>query len=88
MKNMISENEIEVRIAEMNELNQILTILDKAAIWLYEIGIMDQWTPGEVFNCDEYYENSIEWKHWYVALNKNKIVGTFLIRWSDKEIWG
>ena len=79
IKNKISENEIEIRIAEMNELKQILTILDKATIWLYEIGIMNQWTPGEVFKYDEYYENAIEWKHWYVALNKNKIVGTYLL---------
>jgi len=84
----IFENEIEIRQADINDLDEILTILDKAAIWLHEIGITNQWTPGEVFIDDGYFKNSILQNHFFVAINKNKIVGTFLIRWSDKDLWG
>lgn len=49
--------------------------------------IKDQWIPGEVFKYDEYYIKSIEQKHIYAARINGEMVGTFLIRWSDKEIW-
>jgi len=78
---------IEIRLATMDELGQILSILDKAAIWLFDIGIKNQWIPGEVYKPDIYYENAIKNKQWYVALENEVIVGTFLIRWTDKNIW-
>lgn len=43
---MICENEIDIRLATMDDLQDILVILDNAAAWLYEIGnkrSMDTW---------------------------------------------
>ncbi|MBI9014817.1 MAG: GNAT family N-acetyltransferase [Clostridiales bacterium] len=82
------DNEIEIRPADIHDLDNILTILDNAALWLHEIGITNQWTPGEAFVDDGYFKNSILQNYFFVALNKNEIVGAFLIRWSDEDLWG
>jgi len=81
-------DKIDIRLAQNSDINTILSILDKAAIWLYEIGITNQWVPGEIFEYDHYYKEAIEKNHLYVAVKEGIVIGTFLIRWSDKVLWG
>jgi len=55
---------------------------------MYENAITCQWMPGNAYKDRDYYMSTIDQKLFYVALSENKIVGVFLIRWSDKDIWG
>ena len=84
---MTYNKSLDIRLAELNDLGDILDILDKAAIWMFEKGITNQWIPGEVFKYDHYYKDAIEQGHLYVATSHEQAVGTVLIRWSDDDIW-
>lgn len=79
---------IEIRKATLSDIDHIMSIIDNAAIWMHENGIKNQWKPGNVFEDKSHYLSCINNGHFYVALIDRKIAGTFLIKWSDKELWG
>jgi len=81
-------NNINIRLASSNDIDAILDILHKAAVWMHENGITNQWMPGNAYKDRDYYISTIEQKQFYIASFNNESVGVFLIRWSDKDIWG
>jgi len=81
------KEEFKIRLADLSDLQRVLSILDNAAKWLFEIGIKNQWLPGEVFEYQDYYLDAIKNKELYVAKKDHKVIATFLLRGSDKDIW-
>ena len=88
MIDKVLEESIKIRKAKLSDLDHILNVIDDAAIWMHENGIKNQWIPGNVFKDKNHYISCINNGHFYVALIDKKIMGTFLIKWSDEELWG
>jgi hypothetical protein len=74
MKRVIEER-INIRIAEYQDLIAVLEILDNAGIWMYEIGVTNQWVPARVFLDRENFISSIEQKQIYIASIENVVLG-------------
>ncbi len=78
----------EVKVATIDDCNTIMKLIDDAAIWMVDKGITCQWTPGHAYDDRPYFEEMIATNLFYIVEIDKKAVGTFLIRWTDEEIWG
>jgi len=78
----------EVKVANIDDCDAIMKLLNDAAIWMVNKGITCQWTPGNVFEDRPYFEEMIKTNNFYTVEIDKRIVGTFLIRWTDEDIWG
>jgi protein-tyrosine phosphatase len=77
--------EIEVALAQPQDVDTVLSILDEAAGWLHARGIVRQWPPK--FEREEIAEQVAQ-GHMYLARLDRQPVGTLMLLWSDPEVWG
>jgi ribosomal protein S18 acetylase RimI-like enzyme len=80
-----SNHIIDVRPPTFDESADILELWQESGKWLQAKGI-DQWNP-ESFKIEDvldYFENGSEV---FLAKLNGKIAGTFIICWSDPDIW-
>jgi ribosomal protein S18 acetylase RimI-like enzyme len=74
------KNEMKIRLAKVEDLDQILKVLNDVTLYLQEKGI-NQWSyPWS----HEIIENAIKNNYSYVLLLGEKVIGTFFI--SDIDI--
>jgi N-acetylglutamate synthase-like GNAT family acetyltransferase len=76
---------LEIRKASTNDVEEIISLLNKAAEWIQSKGI-DQWEPGS-FDRRELLDRIREGEV-YVAILQQAIVGTFTLQMHDKSVWG
>lgn len=80
---------IEVRKAEICEVNIALSLLKGAARWLCERGInyWQHWhDPSPEFLS--WLEDGFCKKQIYYVFTESKIIGMFRLQWSDEMFWG
>src|SRR5580700_10619362 len=77
-----------VRRAGPDDFEAVFEIVDEAAKWLASRGI-PQWRFFLTDGGKTFVRNRIDSAETYLVLgNSRQTVGTFVIQWSDNEIWG
>jgi GNAT superfamily N-acetyltransferase len=80
-----SRPDIEVRVAGLADLPDILVVLTTAADWARARGIQ-RWWPSP-FPSEE-VRPELDRGEFYVATISSEIVGTLVLRWEDPKDWG
>ncbi|MFD2612702.1 GNAT family N-acetyltransferase [Paenibacillus gansuensis] len=77
---------INCRLAARLEAPLILQLWQSAASWLLEKGIV-QWLP-DFFQLEQVLGFMEEGSDVYIAESEGLVVGTYVLTWSDPQIWG
>jgi GNAT superfamily N-acetyltransferase len=81
----VAGDSVAVVQATLAEVDDVFSILNEAAQWLWDRGI-PQWQPGSIKR--EKYVQLAESGALWLARQNSEIVGTVTLLWSDPEIWG
>jgi len=80
--------EIEIVQAQLSDGDDVVAILEEAAQWLSDRGIIEQWEPGSFIAHRSRIDQNIIEGQVYLAKLGDQLVGTLTIQWSDRETWG
>jgi ribosomal protein S18 acetylase RimI-like enzyme len=75
---------VNVELADVEELNDVVEVLSEAAAWLRSRGI-EQWPHP--FPAD-WVKPSIERGETYLVRENGAVAGTITLRWEDVAFWG
>jgi GNAT superfamily N-acetyltransferase len=76
---------LEIKVATLEDLPAVLSILNDAAAWLVSKGIKGQWP--EVWD-EEYVTSKIASGETYLAYQNAQPVATVALQWADEIMWG
>jgi N-acetylglutamate synthase-like GNAT family acetyltransferase len=81
--------EIHFKIAEGDDLQRILRLLQEAALWL-EMKNINYWKiwidpPEDYIN---WIRKGFENEEFYLVKDNNSIIGCFRLSWNDEKFWG
>lgn len=81
-------NNLHIIIANLEDINSIIELLEKRCIWM-ENNNIDQWKCNSytlTFN-QNYFKEQINQKRVYVAKINNTVCGVFLLKYEDPKFW-
>ncbi len=79
-------SEVRIILAEPSELDTILEILEEASRWVVSEGYENQWRQGPALR--QLMKSNIDHGEVYLAKDRDGIIGTITLQWTDLKYWG
>jgi ribosomal protein S18 acetylase RimI-like enzyme len=76
---------LKIALAQLEDLDTVISILEEAAAWLHARGIVEQWplTFSREFEAEHVAAGEV-----YLARQGGQAIGTLMLLWSDPRVWG